>query len=244
MKKLAQNFISCLIIALLVFAEGTQAETYFSSENTVSTGKVIINGMDMSADFQGIVGSGIRAKKTNQVDAYTKVSIAGGFDVEFQPGDFLVEIEGDDNLLNLPKLNVQQDTLTVSIHQSYKTERNLIVRIFSPRLEAIKINGSSHGTLKNFSAETLLVDLAGTVDFVANGTVSNLILKIEGTGDVDTTRLKADRVTVVLNGSADVRLTVIDELKANVFGVGDIIYFGQPKKITRKIVGVGDINPG
>lgn len=243
MKKLASFIIPCLLIALISAVQVVEAESFFRSENTVSTGKVIINGVDMSADFKGVVGSGVRAKKLIKTEAFSKITIAGGFDVEYQPGNFSVEIEGDDNLIDLPRLTVQQDTLFVSINQSYKTEQTLIVRIFSPRLEVIKVNGSSHVILKNVSGEKLLVDLAGTVDLLANGKVAGLELKLEGSGDADASQLQADIVTVTLNGSGDAKVNAQNELNASVFGVGDIVYFGQPKKITRKIVGVGDIEP-
>lgn len=243
MKKSASFIIPCLLIVLLPVVQVVKAESFFRSENTVSTGKVIINGVDMSADFKSVVGSGVRAKKLIKTEAFSKITIAGGFEVEYQPGNFSVEIEGDDNLINLPRLIVQQDTLFVSINQSYKTEQTLIVRIFSPLLKAIKVNGSSHVILKEVSGEKLLVDLAGTVDLVANGKVSHLELKLEGSGDADASQLEADSVTVTLNGSGDAKVNAHNELNASVFGVGDIVYFGQPKKITRKVVGVGDIEP-
>ena len=65
---------------------------------------------------------------------------------------------------------------------------------------------------------------------------------MSGSGDIRAYDLQADFVDAQVSGSADIRVTANEMLKARVSGSGDISYKGNPKKIDTKSSGSGDIS--
>ena len=71
--------------------------------------------------------------------------------------------------------------------------------------------------------------------------MNELTIHISGSGDIDTENLQAEKVNIIISGSGDCRVHVIDQLVAKTSGSGDIYYKGTPKMLDSRASGSGSI---
>ena len=74
-----------------------------------------------------------------------------------------------------------------------------------------------------------------------SGKATDFEVSVSGSGDIRAYDLTAEFVDAQVSGSADIKVTANQMLKARVSGSGDITYKGNPKKIDTKSSGSGDI---
>ena len=84
--------------------------------------------------------------------------------------------------------------------------------------------------------------MSGSGDMDLSGKTNDLDVQVSGSGDIKAYDLDAEFVTAQVSGSADIKVTANQMLKARVSGSGDISYKGNPKKIETKTSGSGDIS--
>ncbi len=233
-----------VIVIVMVNISTVFAGSWFVSDNTVSTGKIIINGKEFGGENFSTKGSGVRQTIERKIENFSSLNSHGGFDIKYRQGPLSLVITADDNLVSKVVTEVIGHTLYISMEQSYSSQNPIIVTVSSPEIESMDINGTSKVELDAIATKQLKLKVMGAVDLYANGNALVLELNIQGTSDVKMKSLDSDFVTVNLQGSGDVELTVHKELKARVSGVGDILFFGKPTKISKHISGVGDITAG
>ena len=69
---------------------------------------------------------------------------------------------------------------------------------------------------------------SGAGDVAAAGAVERLRLDVSGAGDADLAELEASDVQVTVSGAGDATCAPTDRLEADVSGVGDLGYRGDP----------------
>ena len=67
---------------------------------------------------------------------------------------------------------------------------------------------------------------------------------IEGAGSLHAEALRSRRCRIRISGSGDAEVFVSEMLDASIDGAGDIVYFGSPAGIKKRITGAGDIVSG
>ncbi len=234
-----------LMIITLTWLMSVNAETVFNiGNNTVSSGKVIIDGKDVSSEY-GVSGSGKMTTISKKISPFSMIEVYGGIDLIFrQSSTTEVKIKGDDNLVGLVSAKVSRGRLRISMTESYSTSNPLVVRVSSPRLKSLKVNGSSRVSLEKLNIESLDLDLVGSGDILAEGKVIKLSILLDGAGDVNAGQLFAQQASVVLKGVGNVEVYSGRLLNVVLEGSGDVIYYGRPNKINKKIHGVGDVEAG
>lgn len=237
--------ISVLFFSLF-YLSTSSAESWFFSNNSVSTGKVIINGQDMSDPNSSMLkGSGVKETIHRKISDFSAISIQGGFDIQYTQGEKpSLSITGDDNIIKDVITTVNGSTLHLSINKSFSSSLPIHIVITSPKLSSVKTNGSSDIELNEIKTERLELELNGSVDLHANGTATELNINLTGAGDANIKSLTTKIANVDIKGSGDINLTVTQTLNANIFGSGDIVYFGHPSSVNKKVFGAGDIESG
>lgn len=237
-----QNIV--VLAILLFYFPVAWSESWFNFGNTVSTGKITINGQEMGSSGDFIKGSGIKKTLNREVKDFVSVISRGGFDIKYRSGAPSLSISGDDNIIDFVRTEVVNSSLQISIDKSYSSKFPIIINISSTKIESVAIHGVSDAEFNAIKSVQLKINLSGTVNMFANGKVTRLQIKVNGTGDVKLKSLVADVVSVDLQGAGDIELTARKQLDAKIFGVGDIRFFGNPGKINKQIFGVGDIVAG
>ena len=135
------------------------------------------------------------------------------------------------------------------------------VRLSSPMLEKVKINGSGNFVMKSpGKAPAFKFQINGSGDLDArmesascdgsingsgkvklSGKSDRFSLEIHGSGDVDALELDCKSVEVEIAGSGDAKVQVSESLEVEIAGSGDVAYKGNPKKLVQKVAGSGEI---
>jgi len=212
--------------------------------NNASIGNVIIDNQYMGKLDNVIQGSGIQLSIERKVKFFASVNVGGAFDINYRHGPASLTISGDDNIIQHVLSTVNNKVLTLKIDKSYRSRSPIVINIFSPNIKEMTIDGSSTVKLENIKTNQLVLKLTGSVDLMVTGMATVFDLQLQNTGNVKARQLDSDKVTVNLHGTGDIELTAHEELKANITGVGDILYFGSPAKVSKQILGLGEIEAG
>ncbi len=85
------------------------------------------------------------------------------------------------------------------------------------------------------------MEIAGSGDVRAKGKTGTVAIRVSGSGDVHLGDLEARDGNVEVSGSGDVEVWASDSLLISVAGSGDVIYRGDPPKVTKSVAGSGSI---
>ncbi len=171
-----------------------------------------------------------------------------------------VEVEGQENIIELLELDVQNDTWDIEFDRCIRDYKDFKVYITIPEITSVKVSGSGHVIGENeWTGDdlTLRVSGSGEMDLALDvdnldskisgsgrmrleGTTDDFYLKISGSGDYNAFDLEALEGEVNISGSGDVDVRVVDYLKVKISGSGDLRYKGFPA-LDVNITGSGDV---
>ena len=190
-----------------------------------------------------VIGSGVIKTETRAISGFTSIDASGAFDIEVvcqkEPS---LEIEGDDNLLPLVKTEVHGNTLSLRPEKPFSVKRPIRVRISVPNIENISSSGATSFRVMNVKNEKMMIDARGASSFDITGETVALDLDLSGATKVDTEKLHAARVKISLSGAGKATVFASEELDAQVSGAGSVTYAGDPKKVNKKVSGVGSVS--
>ncbi|NQZ44999.1 MAG: DUF2807 domain-containing protein [Flavobacteriaceae bacterium] len=214
-----------------------------------------------------VKGNGKVVTIERSVGDYDVVALAGWFDVELVEGqEGELTLTGEENLLEYIKTEVKDGKLTIKTKRgvnlkpsNWKDGILIIVPVESVRGVSLSGSGDIVGktVLKSNEFKTSIsgsgdisleveanevkASMSGSGDINLAGKATDFTVSVSGSGDIKAYELEADFVDAQVSGSADIRVTAKQSLKARVSGSGDISYKGNPKKIDTKSSGSGDI---
>lgn len=215
-----------------------------------------------------IKGNGKTVTIERSVGDYEAVTVAGWFDVKLIAGnEGKLTLKGEENLLEYIKTEVKDDRLVIKIKKGVNLKPSnwnsgIYITVPVESIDMVTLSGSGDviGETKiktdNFKtkisgsgdislavdANTVEARLSGSGDINLSGNTNDLDVRVSGSGDIKAYDLIAEFVTAQITGSADIKITANQMLKAKVTGSGDISYKGNPKKIDTKTTGSGDIS--
>ena len=221
-----------------------------------------------SAQWKRVKGNGNIVTIERSVGEYDRVALAGWFDVELVDGkEGELTLEGESNLLEYIKTEVKDGKLTIKQKKGINLKPsnwNKGIRITVPveDINGVSLSGSGDIVGKtilqsdNFKtsisgsgditleveAKSLNASMSGSGDLRLSGKATDFGVSVSGSGDIRAYDLQADFVEAQVSGSADLKVTANQMLKARVSGSGDITYKGNPKKIDTRSSGSGDIS--
>ena len=191
--------------------------------------------------FADIKGNGKRELQKRQVAPFTSISTNGAFTIEVTcQKELSLEIEGDENVLDLVKTDVDNNILRLDNKQSFSISEPIKVRISVPNLEGLAVNGAGHIDIKGMNNDKFEIDTNGAPTITVSGTTKMVDIAANGAGKVDTQNLHATRAVVDARGVAKVELDVSDQLDVEISGPSSVIYTGNPS-VNKNIQGPGKL---
>ena len=211
--------------------------------------------------FDCVIANGDLVTKELNVDNFTGVKLSVNADVFITQGDdFLVEVKGSDNIVDLIETNVNNDIWNIDFDQCVRNVKNLKVFITMPTIEYLKVSGSglirSENTFAVNDIELYIsgpgdMDLAlegdhmegkisGSGNMLLEGFAQKMNFKINGSGDLKAFDYEVDRANIRISGSGDAEVRVKDDLDVKITGSGDVYYKGNPS-VTVQITGSGKV---
>jgi hypothetical protein len=215
-----------------------------------------------TASADCIKGVGEVVKKSLSVDAFHGIRLEGSMNVVLTQGATqAVEVEAQANLIELIETKVVNGVWEITTKDGYSTDKTFTVHITAPVIDKVYLDGSgditSNGTFTAdamdlalagsgnitiaFNSKKADAGIAGSGDMVLSGTCDKLDVDVAGSGDVDARELKVADATVDIAGSGDVVLDASQSLEADIAGSGDVSYRGAPARISRNVMGSGEV---
>ena len=226
-------------IGIIVFIIALVVGLIFA--NVFSFGKSSARFFNFNVSF-GEKGSGNIATEKREFTDFKAVEVGGGFQVEITAQkEFSVEVEADDNLLPLIKIEVEDGILKIESEKKISTKNPIIVRISAPDIEGLEVSGVSKVNLANLKNENLQVDASGASKVKIEGITANLTLNVSGASKIDAGNIKAENVSVDATGASNVNVSVLNELKVEASGASSVTYSGNPKNFENKTSGASSV---
>lgn len=184
--------------------------------------------------------------QTRSVGAFDRVELRGSANVVIHngPGRTLTVAGGRTRVDNVVT-HVESGTLVVSERSAHTTldlsGDSVTVTVATPRLNAVKIDGSGDVSLPELRGGPLQLRVDGSGDVDGHGRLDALDAAVDGSGDVTMGDVRVRAAKVSISGSGDADVHAQRTLDAVVSGSGDIGYTGHPT-LTQHVSGSGDIS--
>lgn len=193
-------------------------------------------------DGPKLEGSGHVVSQARSLSGFDAIQAEGAIRLEVQVGPAAtVTVEVDDNLQQDLATEVRGKTLVIALRGRASPSQDPKVRVSLPALSAVATQGSGGTVIDGLGGGELALRLAGSGGIEASGHVASLGVLLNGSGDMDLSKLAADGARVRLNGSGDVHVNAVRTLEAVVYGTGDIRYRGNAT-VTSHVYGTGSID--
>ena len=184
--------------------------------------------------------------QTRSVGSFDRVEVRGSANVVIHNGNGrTLTVDGGKTRVDRVVTRVQSGTLIVSERDSSNTldvsGDNLTVTVATPRLTAVKIDGSGDVSLPELRGGPLQLRVDGSGDVNGHGRLDALDAAVDGSGDIDMGHVSIGAAKVDISGSGDAIVHALRSLDAVVSGSGDIGYAGNPR-LTRDVAGAGDVS--
>ncbi|MEI7880283.1 MAG: DUF2807 domain-containing protein [bacterium] len=207
----------------------------------IGGGHAHVGGIHVDGN-DGIRGSGKEVKEERKVGTFATLHLSVTARIEINVGrPTRLTLSGDDNILPLILTEVRDRTLIVRSKESYTSQRELVLILDTPSLSAVRMEGAGNLAIRGLRGTTFSLHTSGACDVVAGGTVEELDLIVEGSGDADLKNLTSTSARIKVTGAANCSARVRHAVEAIVSGVGEIRLYGKPAKVQKNISGVGEV---
>jgi putative autotransporter adhesin-like protein len=192
-------------------------------------------------------GGGPSVTQTRTVEPFQRIEVSGSVNVDVVPGDSSdVVVTAGEHVIDRVSTDSSHGVLHVSIRDhgiviGPDPYDDTHVQVSADSLQGVRVVGSSDLKLGHVDADELTIEVKGSGDIEAAGTVGNLIATIQGSGDAELTDLEARTGRVSVQGSGDAHVNVSDQLDVTVQGSGDVSYVGRPR-LSQSVAGSGDVH--
>ena len=138
---------------------------------------------------------------------------------------------------------MRDGTLFVSSEQEYHSSKSPTLRITVPDLNSVANHGAGDVTIADANSNDLTIKSTGAASINAAGKAKSVTISSTGAGNVDTSKLTAEKARVESTGAANVDVYASDQLDVDISGVSSVTYSGNPKIVNKNVSGVGSVNP-
>lgn len=188
-------------------------------------------------------GNGNITTQQRTVPVFNKVEVSGAVNVLVATGKAQkVAVTTDSNLQSDVVTTVRDDTLYIAPKKgvSLQPSKTTVVTLRCKKLEGIVSHGDVFIKVTNLVTDKFEVRTSGSSKVDLRGQAKKLTIHASGSAIINTVPLKADKVKVVIEGNADVKVYANNTLDINIAGAGTVHYAGNPE-ITQEVHGSGKI---
>lgn len=161
-----------------------------------------------------------------------KIEISGGVDMLFETplkaDDFEVQMSGGTDLKDF-RLDCKR------FNGQFSGGCDAEILFISGQTVKANASGGSDVHLRDISTQTTRISASGGCDIKLTGKTDNLTLNASGGCDVSASELTAKKCNADFSGAADGKIRVTDQLDIDVSGSADVICFGAPKEVSKRI---------
>ncbi len=216
-------------------------------------------------DFkEKIKGNGKPGHLEKTLTVSDKILLSGEYDLEIVQGNTKsIQVIADENILPYIILDEKENRLAIRTKDGFDISPSNTVHLIltTDKLSELNVNGSADVTSPSIltGADYLKLEIvgsgnitlqvntpsvnahiAGTGDMKLSGETKELKIMIDGQGNFKAKELKAESVSVIINGTGEASVFASTKLDIHISGSGDVSYLGNPQ-VTQHIAGSGKI---
>jgi hypothetical protein len=190
-------------------------------------------------------GNGKTATVNREMAKFDRLDVSGAFEIKVAAGRSRqsVRITGEENILPLIATDLKGTGLAIHPSKSICTNKPIIVEIGVTTMVALDSSGSDNVDITGLNAGKFTVNMSGSGDVELAGRATHLEAVLSGAGTLDAKDLKTEETSLNISGSGNANVYASEKLGVEIVGVGEVNYYGNPKKIDKQIIGVGNLNP-
>ncbi len=178
----------------------------------------------LSAACTFSIDVGETVTKSFDVEDFHELEIRSAFDVDVTIGDETsVSFDVGEDVVDRLNVEVVDGRLFIDFDGGFlKTSGPLDVRITTPTLSAIDVDGAIDMEIEGLAAEDLDITMEGASKLEANGAVDTLTLSVGGATDVDLDDVSVGAASVDIDGASSVKITDAQSVTGSIDGASSI----------------------
>jgi hypothetical protein len=183
-------------------------------------------------------------EQVRSVTPFKGISVHGPVSLTVEAGkSYSLKVYGDPRFIERVTSEVVDGELRLDMKDSKRNsiESSDRVVVTMPALQTFKGEGAGVMRLNNVRGERLDVNYRGAGRLAIDGEVRELRLRAQGVGEVDTKALLAREADVSFEGIGSVNIYAKEKLNANVRGMGNLTYYGNPRVVNKSVSGIGSV---
>lgn len=184
-------------------------------------------------------------EQVRKVADFKRVAAHGAVHLTVEAGkSYSLKVYGDPAFIERVTSRVVDGELRLDMKDKgsrTKLDSDERIVVTMPALEAFKGEGAGLMRLTQVRGERLDVDYRGAGRLLIDGEVGELRLHAQGVGEVDTRALLAQDANVRFEGIGSVDIFAKGKLNADVRGMGQLTYHGNPRVVNKSVSGIGSV---
>lgn len=190
----------------------------------------------------GVKGSGNVVTEQRLIEDFNKLEVSGAYNIEVLVGlETSLEISAEDNLQQYILTEVINNKLRIENSRAIAPKRKIRINITVPDLEEISSSGVSNIYAAGIDEQEFLLDLSGAGFIELQGKVEQFTVELSGAGRLEAKELFARFVDISSSGASNADVYASESIRAEISGVGNINYYGEPVDIRTNVSGLGRI---
>lgn len=201
-------------------------------------------GMGWAHDPNHVEGSGKIVTDKRVVADFSAIELDGAFDtVVVCQEKKRLEITGDDNIVPLIKTEVKDGVLHIYAEKSFSTRKMFKVVIGMQTLDKLAVSGANEVSVEKVKSGRLRLEADGSSTITIAGRAGSVSSDLSGAATLQAGKLEAEDVSVNISGAGNAEVYASQKLDAQIMGAGSVVYAGNPKDVSRQVLGAGSIEP-
>jgi hypothetical protein len=243
MKHIAQSMMVLMAVVLLMTAAGgCQKDLWFNHNHFIGSGNVI--------------------SEVRNVGYFSGIRLSGSGIVYVTQGpDLHLEIQAEDNIMPIISTRVSGETLVVDTDYSFSSSFGIKIYVTMPDIHSfelqgdfkvlgqnrlhtgnldIEITGTGYVEL-DVDADKIFTEISGAGHINLSGSADSHSLVISGAGNLQAENLEVKVYDIVVSGSGNCWINVLQTLSVSITGSGNVYYRGNPGSVISNISGTGKV---
>ncbi len=213
---------------------------------TIALDSKVNTGIDLGegGDKNLIKGNGDIKTETRNLEKFKVIKFSGAFEIVSQKGDRPnIKITCDSNLLPHIQSKISKEELSIMPDSPVSCKNKIKIELCTAGdVNRIELSGACTMVYKDIVASKLSLNLDGTSSATLSGNADVFEADISGTSSLKADELKTKVTSVAVAGTGKADVFASDKLTANISGIGNVNYYGNPKEVVKDISLLGQLN--
>ncbi len=188
-------------------------------------------------------GDVIETRSVAGAQTITSIDVSGGgivVEVTCQQ-ESGVQVIGDPEAVRSIETEIDDGQLQISGSSWRSGKRGVVVKVGVATLEDIQISGANSMKVARLQANQLDIEMSGACMLDISGKVKKLTIEASGACIVNAKDLLAEKIVVEADGASKIIVNAEKNLCASVSGVSKVVYYGEPKNVSKDVCGMGRV---